>query len=77
MTSFELRLLARTQEWPDTVQRGIHAVMSTADQVRFGRLPADDNELRRAIESARKTARCLEDHLEVDTEEPATMEAIG
>ena len=77
MTSFELRLLARTKEWPDAVQRGIHAVMSTADQVRFGRLPADDNELWRAIESSRKTARCLEDHLEVDDEEPAAFEAVG
>jgi hypothetical protein len=77
MTSFELRLLARTLEWPGGVQRGIQAAMGTADQVRFGRLPADDNELRRAIESSRTTARCLEDHLEVDDEEAAGLEAVG
>ena len=77
MTSFELRLLARTQEWPDAVRRGIQIVMSTADQVRFGRLPADDNELRRAIESSRESARCLEDHLAVDDQEPAELEAAG
>ena len=50
MTSFELRLLARALEWPDTVQRGVQAVMSVADRVRFGRFPADDRELRRALE---------------------------
>ena len=77
MTSFELRLLARKQEWPDAVQRGIQGAMGTADRVRFGRLPADDNELRRVIESSRETARCLEDHLVADDEEPAELEAAG
>jgi hypothetical protein len=77
MTSFELRLLARRQEWPDAVQRGIQTVMSMADRVRFGRFPVDDGELRRAIESGRDTANILEDHLAVDEEEAVELEATG
>jgi hypothetical protein len=77
MTSFELRLLARKQEWPEDVQRGIQAVMSTADRVRFGRWAADESELRRAIQWSRQVARCLEDHLSVDDGDPAEMEAAG
>jgi len=77
MTSFELRLLARKQEWPEDVQRGIQAVMSVADRVRFGRFAADDSELRRAIETSRNVARCLEDHLTVDDEDLAELEAVG
>mgnify|MGYP001817826128 CR=1 FL=1 len=77
MTSFELRLLARKQEWPDPVQRGIQAVMSVADRVRFGRLPAAEGELRRAIETGRDAARRLEDHLAVDDEDPAERVAVG
>ena len=76
MTSFELRLLARKQEWPEDVQRGIQAVMSVADRVRFGRLRADEGELRRAVQTGRGVARCLEDHLAVvDEEDPAELEA--
>jgi hypothetical protein len=77
MTSFELRLLARRQEWPESVQRGVQAVMGVADRVRFGRLPAAEDELRRAIETGRDTARCLEDHLAVDEEESEELEAVG
>jgi hypothetical protein len=77
MTSFELRLLARGQEWPDVVQRGIHSVMGIADRVRFGRLAADDGELRRAIETSRDIGRGLEDHLRVGDEEVDDMEAAG
>jgi hypothetical protein len=77
MTSFELRLLARKEEWPEDVQRGIQAVMSIADRVRFGRFAADDSELRRAIEISRDVARCLEDHLIVDDDDPAELEAVG
>lgn len=77
MTSFELRLLARQQEWPEDVQRGIQAVMRVADRVRFGRFAADDSELRRAIETTRGVARCLEDHLAVDEEDPEQLEAAG
>jgi len=77
MTSFELRLLARKQEWPEDVQRGIQAVMSVADRVRFGRVAADDTELRRAIETSRNVAQCLEDHLTVDDEDGAELEAVG
>jgi hypothetical protein len=77
MTSFELRLLARKQEWPEDVQRGIQSVMSTADRVRFGRFAADESALRRAIETSRNVARCLEDHLAVDDDDPAELEAVG
>ena len=77
MTSFELRLLARKQAWPEDVQRGIQAVMSVADRVRFGRFTADDSELRRAIETSRNVARCLEDHLAVDDEDAVELEAMG
>jgi hypothetical protein len=77
MTSFELRLLARQLKWPEDVQRGIQAVMSVADKVRFGRFAADDNELRRTIETSRDVARCLEDHLLVDEENPEQLEAAG
>jgi hypothetical protein len=77
MTSFELRLLARQQEWPEDVQRGIQSLMGVADRVRFGRFTADDGELRRAIETGRDIARCLEDHLAVDEEDPEQLEAAG
>jgi hypothetical protein len=77
MTSFELRLLARRQEWPEPVQRGLQAVMGIADKVRFGRLPVAESELRHTIESGRATARRLEDHLAVDEEEAAELEAVG
>jgi hypothetical protein len=77
MTSFELRLLARRQEWPDPVQRGLQAVMGIADTVRFGRLPVAESELRHAIETGRAAARRLEDHLAVDEEEAAELEAVG
>ena len=77
MTSFELRVLAREQEWPEAVQRGIRAVTNVADRVRFGRLPAADGELRHAIEAGRDAARFLEDHLAVEDEEAAQLEAVG
>ena len=77
MTSFELRLLARKQEWPEDVQRGIQTVMSVADRVRFGRFAADESDLRRAIETSHNVARCLEDHLAVDEEDAADLEAVG
>lgn len=77
MTSFELRLLAREQAWPEAVQRGIQALMNVADRVRFGRLPASESELRQAIEAGRDAARRLEDHLAVEEENPAELEAAG
>jgi hypothetical protein len=77
MTSFELRLLARKQDWPEDVRRGLQAVMSVADRVRFGRFATDDSELRRAIETSRNVARCLDDHLAVDDEDLAELEAVG
>jgi hypothetical protein len=63
MTSFELRLLARRLGWPEAVQRGVQDVMRVADGTRFGRLPASDGELLRAVEEARSAARGLEEHL--------------
>ncbi len=77
MTSFELRLLARKQEWPEDVQRGIQAVMSVADRVRFGRFAADDSELRRVVETGHNVAQCLEDHRAVDDEDSVDLEAVG
>jgi len=77
MTSFELRFLARTQQWPEDVQRGIQGVMTVADRVRFGRVSADDSELRRAVEMSRGVARSLEDHLVVDEEDEAQLEVAG
>jgi hypothetical protein len=77
MTSFELRLLARSQGWPEVVQRGIHAVMGVADRVRFGRVAADDSELRRTIETGRDIGRCLADHLRAGDDEVDDMEAVG
>ena len=77
MTSFELRLLARKQDWPEDVRRGIQAVMSVADRVRFGRFAADDGELRLAIETSRNVSRCLEAHLAVDDEAAVELEAVG
>lgn len=77
MTSFELRLLARRQEWPDPVQRGIQDVMRVADRVRFGRLAAAEGDLRHAIETGRDVGRRLEDHLAVEEEDPSVLEAAG
>ena len=77
MTSFELRLLTRKLGWPDSIQRGIQSVMGTADRVRFGRIPTDEDELRRAIATARHTAAALEEHLQPDHEEGAIEEAAG
>jgi broad specificity phosphatase PhoE len=51
--------------------------MGTADRVRFGRVAADESELRRAIETSREVARCLEDHLVVVDDDAAEMEAAG
>ncbi len=77
MTSFELRLLARSQEWPETVQRGIQTAMATADRVRFGRRPVNERELREALETSRESARALEDQLAAAVEEDAELEATG
>jgi hypothetical protein len=77
MTSFELRLLARREGWPDAVQRGIQDVLGVADRVRFGRQSADESELGRAIEAARDASRRLDEHLSVDDADPAALEAAG
>jgi hypothetical protein len=77
MTSFELRLLARGEEWPDAVQRGIQRVMATADGVRFGRRAIDDGKLRQALETSRETASSLEGHLLAIAEETPDLEAAG
>jgi hypothetical protein len=77
MTSFELRLLARRQDWPDPVQRGLQTVMHLSDRVRFGRFPSGEDELRRAIETSRELAGSLEDHLAAAEREPEELEAAG
>ena len=77
MTSFELRLLTRKLGWPDSIQRGVQSVMGTADRVRFGRFPTDEQELRRAIAAARDTGVAVEEHLRPDQEESAIEEAAG
>ena len=45
MTSHELRVLARREGWPRTVQTDLHGVLGVADGVRFGRRPVTDAEL--------------------------------
>ena len=77
MTSFELRLLTRRFGWPDSIQRGVQNVMGTADRVRFGRFPTDEQELRRAIATARDTGVALEEHLRPDQGESAIEEVAG
>jgi len=71
MTSFELRLLARRLGWADGVQRGVQEVMAVADRVRFARVPADEERLRRTIDAARATAR------EIDLQVAAATEAAA
>lgn len=66
MTTFELRIMAREAGWPETVQRGIQGAMGVADRVRFGRISAEDRELRQAIEMSRQAARHLEEHRRPD-----------
>jgi hypothetical protein len=63
MTSFELRLMARRLGWSENVRRGLQDVMAVADSVRFGRIPADETRLRRAVDSARNVARELDTQL--------------
>jgi hypothetical protein len=77
MTSFELRLLTRKLGWPDSIQRGVQSVMGTTDRVRFGRFPTDEQELRRAIATARDMGVAVEEHLRPDQEESAIEEAAG
>lgn len=71
MTSFELRLLGRRLDWPDAVRRTVQRVTALADGVRFGRLPAPEDELRSGVEAAAAAARGLEQHLRP----PAAAEA--
>ncbi len=77
MTSFELRLLARKLGWPETIQRGIQAVMGMADRVRFGRVAVNDVELGEAIDLALSTALALEEHLRLEEDEGELEEVAG
>jgi len=77
MTSFELRLLTRKLGWPESIQRGVQRVMGTADRVRFGRFPTDEQELRGAIAIARDTGVAVEEHLRPDQAESEIEEAAG
>jgi hypothetical protein len=65
MTSFELRVLARRDGWPEAVQRSIHRVMEVADGVRFGRKRVVEAELKAALTAAGDAANGLEHHLDV------------
>jgi len=60
MTSFELRVLARTRAWPDAVQRDLGSALSLADAVRFGRRPVGRASLESAVEAAESAADGLE-----------------
>jgi len=60
MTSFEVRRMARRAAWPEDVQRGLGAVLSVADSVRFARRPAGESELVTAFERALEAAEGLE-----------------
>jgi hypothetical protein len=70
MTSFELRLLGRREEWPEQVRRSLQRVTELADGVRFGRAATTDAELRAALAAATELGRELESCLagrEADT----------
>ncbi len=60
MTSFELRVLARTRAWPDAVQRDLGAALSLADAVRFGRRSVGRASLESAVDAAESVADGLE-----------------
>ncbi len=75
MTSFELRLMARRLGWSEGVRRGLQDVMAVADIVRFGRTPADEARLRRAVDLARDAARDLDAQLRARAEAEAAAEA--
>jgi len=77
MTSFELRLLARRRGWPETSQRLVRGVMELADGIRFGRRPATDEELRRAIAQALDAARSIEAFLDAAERDRAAAEAAS
>lgn len=77
MTSFELRLLARRLGWSESVRRCLQDVMATADSVRFGRLPVDEAQLRRALDLARELARDLDRRLAAQAEIDEKAEAAG
>jgi len=77
MTSFELRLLGRRKGWPETAQRLVRGVMELADGIRFGRRPATDDELHRAIAEALDAARTIEAFLEAAEANPAAVGAAS
>ncbi len=63
MTSFELRVLARSSGWPEPAQRSLREVTGVVDSVRFARRPVVDGDLRRAIEAAGEAGRVVETFL--------------
>ena len=77
MTSFELRLMARRLGWSEGVRRGLQEVMAVADSVRFGRIPADEPRLRRAVDLARSVARDLDAQLTARAEAEEAVEVAG
>ncbi|MCP4895902.1 MAG: hypothetical protein GY906_02920 [bacterium] len=64
MTTFEMRVLARSAGWPEPVQRGMAVAMDAADGVRFGKRAVSDSGLRSAIDSALATGRGFEAHVQ-------------
>lgn len=77
MTSFELRLLARRLGWSESVQRLVRGVMELADGIRFGRRPATDEELRRAIGDTVDAARSIEAFIDDAERERVAAEAAS
>jgi hypothetical protein len=76
MTSFEMRVLARARQWPETTQRSIHRVMQVVDGVRFGRRVVPEGELSQAVSSAVEGAHGLERHL-TPADEGDELEAVS
>ncbi len=62
MTSHELRVLARRERWPSTVQTDLRGVLGVADGVRFGRRSVSDAKLMLGRDSAFDLDRSLEEH---------------
>ena len=61
MTSFELRVLARSRTWPDGLQRDLGASLSLVDMVRFSRRAVDPAALVSAVDATESVADTLEE----------------
>jgi hypothetical protein len=63
MTSYELRGLCRSREWPDDVQRSVQQVMAVADGIRYARTRVTDGVLNEAVQRSVAVGKGLEAHL--------------